>query len=299
MHRAQSHSELRGAGVSTLLCGRVRLSALKMERCLLFLSLPSLLLLSTASREDGAHGNATFGTGNGALWLTEVNCRGTELHLWDCPHSVHSSCRSQNQAGVTCTAVTAPMPPTLPVSKSPVSESPVSESHGSKRDSLDAPSVYPIPAVMGALSFLLLVLLGVLLLQNRDLRRALSQWDHALLLEPIYEEIKYNLESGEMDSAPPVGSLSEDPPSGYEDVGDGKGHSLSGDLVMEDAAESYDDVITAVDAHPDSVAGELAEGDAPEYYDDVITTQQSPEAFSVASGMDYDDVGEEPPERAF
>ncbi|KAJ8267347.1 hypothetical protein COCON_G00125190 [Conger conger] len=241
---------------------------------------------------QGAHGNATFGTGNGTLWLTEVNCRGTELHLWDCPHSVHSSCRSQNQAGVTCTAVAF--------------------------------------LVMGALSFLLLVLLGVLLLQNRDLRRALSQWDHARLLEPIYEEIKYNLESGER-TAPPGGvsdphlssglntlwnvrgvggarthpvlftgrSLSEDPPSGYEDVGDGKGHSLSGDLVMEDAAESYDDVITAVDAHPDSVAGELAEGDAPEYYDDVITTQQSPEAFSAASGMDYDDVGEEPPETAF
>ncbi|KAJ8251926.1 hypothetical protein COCON_G00212380 [Conger conger] len=95
---------------------------------------------------QGAHGNATFGTGNGTLWLTEVNCRGTELHLWDCPHSVHSSCRSQNQAGVTCTG--------------------------------------------------------------------------------------------------------------------------------------------------------LAEGDAPEYYDDVITTQQSPEAFSAASGMDYDDVGEEPPETA-
>ncbi|KAJ8267344.1 hypothetical protein COCON_G00125160 [Conger conger] len=283
----------------------------------------------------GAHGNATFGTGNGTLWLTEVNCRGTELHLWDCPHSVHSSCRSQNQAGVTCTAVTTPTPPTPmpPVSKSPVSKSPVSKPHVPKPPP-PPPSGLSIPAVaflvMGALSFLLLVLLGVLLLQNRDLRRALSQWDHARLLEPIYEEIKYNLESGGMDSAPggvsdphlssglntlwnvrgvggarthPVlftgRSLSEDPPSGYEDVGDGKGHSLSGDLVMEDAAESYDDVITAVDAHPDSVAGELAEGDAPEYYDDVITTQQSPEAFSAASGMDYDDVGEEPPETAF
>ncbi|KAG5829999.1 hypothetical protein ANANG_G00319530, partial [Anguilla anguilla] len=52
-----------------------------------------------------AHSNATFGTGNGTLWLTEVNCRGTEMHLWDCPHSVHqhSRCPHQNQAGVTCT----------------------------------------------------------------------------------------------------------------------------------------------------------------------------------------------------
>ncbi|KAJ8267346.1 hypothetical protein COCON_G00125180 [Conger conger] len=260
---------------------------------------------------QGAHGNATFGTGNGTLWLTEVNCRGTELHLWDCPHSVHSSCRSQNQAGVTCTAVTTPTPPKPPppVSKSPVSTPPKPPV---PKPPPPLPSGLSIPAVaflvMGALSFLLLVLLGVLLLQNRDLRRALSQWDHARLLEPIYEEIKYNLESGGNGQRPPVGthpvlftgrSLSEDPPSGYEDVGDGKGHSLSGDLVMEDAAESYDDVITAVDAHPDSVAGELAEGDAPEYYDDVITTQQSPEAFSAASGMDYDDVGEEPPETAF
>ncbi|XP_061085802.1 deleted in malignant brain tumors 1 protein-like [Conger conger] len=61
---------------------------------------------------QGAHGNATFGTGNGALWLTEVNCRGTELHLRDCPHSVHSSCRSQNQAGVTCTGLSSRSSPT-------------------------------------------------------------------------------------------------------------------------------------------------------------------------------------------
>ncbi|KAJ8267345.1 hypothetical protein COCON_G00125170 [Conger conger] len=254
--------------------------------------------LNCGNTAQGAHGNATFGTGNGTLWLTEVNCRGTELHLWDCPHSVHSSCRSQNQAGVTCTAVIAPTPPT------PTPPVPMPPKPPVPKRPPPPPSGLSIPAVaflvMGALSFLLLVLLGVLLLQNRDLRRALSQWDHARLLEPIYEEIKYNLESGETDSAPRWGrSLSEDPPSGYEDVGDGKGHSLSGDLVMEDAAESYDDVITAVDAHPDSVAGELAEGDAPEYYDDVITTQQSPEAFSAASGMDYDDVGEEPPETAF
>ncbi|KAJ8348941.1 hypothetical protein SKAU_G00275300 [Synaphobranchus kaupii] len=101
--------------------------------------------------------------------------------------------------------------------------------------------------------------------------------------------------------------LYEDPPSGYDDVGDGEGHSLSGDLVMEDTPENYDDVITA-DQHPDSVAGELLEGDAPEFYDDVISMQQGPEAFSgenilapesppAPSGMDYDNVGEEPLER--
>ncbi|XP_035260173.1 deleted in malignant brain tumors 1 protein-like [Anguilla anguilla] len=49
-----------------------------------------------------AHTNATFGTGKDDRWVTEVNCRGTEMHLWDCPHQ-HSRCPHQNQAGVTCT----------------------------------------------------------------------------------------------------------------------------------------------------------------------------------------------------
>ncbi|KAG5853570.1 hypothetical protein ANANG_G00027410 [Anguilla anguilla] len=253
-----------------------------------------------------AHGNATFGTGNSTLWLTEVNCRGTEMHLWDCPHSVHqhSRCPHQNQAGVTCTVVSTQPVPRLK----------------------EAPPSPSIPAVaflvMGALLFLLLAVLGVLLFQNRALRRALSQWDNAPLHEAVYEEIEYKLAGGGTYSAPRRGSgLSEDPPSGYEDVGDSEGHSLSvlrfshkspevsllsGDLVMEVTPENYDDVSTA-DKHPDSVPGELVEGDAPEHYDDVITMQPGPDAFPgesvlaetppAPSGMDYDDVGEEPPER--
>ncbi|XP_061085254.1 deleted in malignant brain tumors 1 protein-like isoform X2 [Conger conger] len=175
---------------------------------------------------QGAHGNATFGTGNGTLWLTEVNCRGTELHLWDCPHSLHSSCRSQNQAGVTCTGLSSRSSPTAVATKPPVTKPPVTPPPG-----LSIPAVAFL--VVGALFFLLLVLLvllGVLLLQNRALRRALSQWAH--LPEPVYEEIEFNPTSGGTDSAPRWGSgLSEDPPSGYEDVGDGKGHSLSGKVV--------------------------------------------------------------------
>ncbi|KAJ8337378.1 hypothetical protein SKAU_G00385980 [Synaphobranchus kaupii] len=157
----------------------------------------------------------------------EENCRGTELHLWDYPHSVqqHSHCQHQNQAGLTCTV-------------------------GTKRRVTPVPPSLPIPAVaflvMGALYFLLLVVLGVVVFQNRALRRG----------------------SG----------LYEDPPSGY----DGEGHSLSGDLVMEDTPENYDDVITA-DQHPDSVAGELLEGDAPEFYDDVISMQQGRGFFRTAS----------------
>ncbi|XP_035258756.1 scavenger receptor cysteine-rich type 1 protein M130-like [Anguilla anguilla] len=280
-----------------------------------------------------AHSNATFGTGNDTLWLTEVNCWGTEMHLWDCPHQ-HSRCPHQNQAGVTCTVPLSessstagtPAMTTQPKSQPVVSKQPVP---GPK----EAPPSPSIPAVaflvMGALLFLLLAVLGVLLFQNRALKRALSEWDHAPLHEAVYEEIEYKLARGGTYSAPRWGSgLSEDPPSGYEDVEDGEGHSLSGDLVMEDTPENYDDVIPA-DKHPDSVPGELVEGDAPEHYDDVITMQPGPDAFPgdhvtdteenyddavtldwiqvgesvlaesppAPSGMDYDDVGEWPPER--
>ncbi|KAJ8348950.1 hypothetical protein SKAU_G00275390 [Synaphobranchus kaupii] len=292
-----------------------------------------------------AHGNATFGTGNGAIWLKDVNCRGTELHLWDCPHSVqqHSHCQHQNQAGLTCTgssdpSTTAGVPRMTTKSTTQTGKAAPGLIYTvkveTKRRVTPVPPSLPIPAVaflvMGALSFLLLVVLGVVVFQNRALRRALSQWDHAPRHEAIYEEIECNLVRGGTYSAPRCGSgLYEGPPSGYDDVGDGEGHSLSGDLVMEDTPENYDDVITA-DQHPDSVAGELLEGDAPEFYDDVISMQQGPEAFSgdhvtdteenyddavtldciqvgesilapesspAPSGMDYDDVGEEPLER--
>uniref|UniRef100_A0A8C9VIK3 SRCR domain-containing protein n=1 Tax=Scleropages formosus TaxID=113540 RepID=A0A8C9VIK3_SCLFO len=52
-----------------------------------------------------AHGNAAFGRGNGSIWLNEVKCRGDELHLWDCPHSLQdhtTSCSHKEDAGVTC-----------------------------------------------------------------------------------------------------------------------------------------------------------------------------------------------------
>ncbi|KAJ8348966.1 hypothetical protein SKAU_G00275550 [Synaphobranchus kaupii] len=298
-----------------------------------------------------AHGNATFGTGNGAIWLKEVNCRGTELHLWDCTHSVqqHSRCQHQNQAGLTCTGSSNPST-TAGVPRMTTTSTPQTGKAapgliytvkvGTKPRVTPVPPSLPIPAslVMGALSFLLLVVVGVVVFQNKALRRALSQWDHAPRHEAIYEEIECKLVRGGTYSAPRWGSgLYEDPPSGYDDVGDGERHSLSakgaelcgGDLVMEDTPENYDDVITA-DQHPDSVTGELLEGDAPEFYDDVISMQQGPEAFSgdhvtdteenyddavtldwipveenilapesppAPSGMDYDDVGEEPLER--
>ncbi|KAG7455902.1 hypothetical protein MATL_G00246020 [Megalops atlanticus] len=185
-----------------------------------------------------------------------------------------------------------------------------------------APQPLSIPAVallvLGVLFFLLLAVLVVLLFQKRALKRA-------PLHDAVYEEIEYKPAKGGAFSTLPMGSvLSEDLPSGYEDVGDSEGHSLSGESGREEKGEDYDDVITEeragdlvtdntlenydevipVDPSTGSAAGELLKGDTSEYYDDVITVQQGPD-FSVervqamegppeVKGMDYDDVGVEP-----
>lgn len=42
-----------------------------------------------------------FGSGLRTFWLNRVKCRGDEIHLWDCHHSLkhHTDC---SPAGVTC-----------------------------------------------------------------------------------------------------------------------------------------------------------------------------------------------------
>ncbi|KAJ8264201.1 hypothetical protein GJAV_G00146380 [Gymnothorax javanicus] len=230
--------------------------------------------------------NASAGTGSSKAWLTEVKCRGRELHLWDCQYSEpqHNSCPQRNPAGVTCTVVTSQ--PDYQTEEPP--------------PSLSDPTVAFM--VMGALLFLLLAILGAVLLQNRGLKRALSEWESSPLNEAIYEELEYQLAREGTYSAPRWrSSLSDDLPSGYDDVADADELSLKGDLQTEETPENYDDVITP-DKPPKSVAGELVEGDAPEYYDDVIQegpggkglTTENPPTFS---GRDYDDVGEGLPER--
>uniref|UniRef100_A0A9J8D5Y2 Si:ch211-161n3.4 n=1 Tax=Cyprinus carpio carpio TaxID=630221 RepID=A0A9J8D5Y2_CYPCA len=51
-----------------------------------------------------ADGNSVFGAGEGVVWMNKVECRGNEIHLWDCPHSLnnYTDCSRKEHAGLTC-----------------------------------------------------------------------------------------------------------------------------------------------------------------------------------------------------
>uniref|UniRef100_A0A673KHN0 Si:ch211-161n3.4 n=1 Tax=Sinocyclocheilus rhinocerous TaxID=307959 RepID=A0A673KHN0_9TELE len=91
-----------------------------------------------------ADGNSVFGAGEGVVWLNRVECRGNEIHLWDCPLSLknHTDCSHKEHAGLTCAGHTA---------------------------SLSVPPVLVI--VLGVVLLLLLVPLLILIQQNRVMRR--------------------------------------------------------------------------------------------------------------------------------
>ncbi|XP_073669518.1 scavenger receptor cysteine-rich type 1 protein M130-like [Paramisgurnus dabryanus] len=51
-----------------------------------------------------ADGNEAFGAGEGVVWMNRVECRGTEIHLWDCPHVLknHTDCSHKEQVRLIC-----------------------------------------------------------------------------------------------------------------------------------------------------------------------------------------------------
>uniref|UniRef100_A0A9J7X2F3 Si:dkey-21h14.10 n=1 Tax=Cyprinus carpio carpio TaxID=630221 RepID=A0A9J7X2F3_CYPCA len=51
-----------------------------------------------------ADGNSTFGAGEGVVWMNKVECRGNEIHLWDCPLSLnnHTDCSHKKLVRLTC-----------------------------------------------------------------------------------------------------------------------------------------------------------------------------------------------------
>ncbi|MBN3325687.1 DMBT1 protein, partial [Atractosteus spatula] len=201
---------------------------------------------------------ASFGPGSGAIWLDEVNCCHSGLN--------QSNCRHKEDAGVTCTGRTRTTPQTQPLGG--LSASPL------------------VLLLLGALLFVVLALLVGQWIQNRKLRKALSKGALAPYHDAVYEEIKYKLAREGTYSAPRRGRfLSDNLPSGYDDVEDSEEDPASGDSITslkEEISEYYDDAVT-VPQTPDALSGELMSPvteEAPEYYDDAVTVPQSPDTLS-------------------
>ncbi|XP_016112813.1 scavenger receptor cysteine-rich type 1 protein M130-like [Sinocyclocheilus grahami] len=148
-----------------------------------------------------ADGNSVFGAGEGVVWMNKVECKGNEIHLWDCPLSLknHTDCSHKEHAGLICAVfftlpdLSVSTPPATTTSASPpVHSTSVSPPQSPPAASLSIPPVLVI--VLGVVLLLLLVPLLILIQQNRMMRRALSDWYTGLhrtqsQTEPVYEEI--------------------------------------------------------------------------------------------------------------
>ncbi|XP_051748193.1 scavenger receptor cysteine-rich type 1 protein M130-like [Ctenopharyngodon idella] len=123
-----------------------------------------------------ADGNSVFGAGEGVVWLNRVECRGNEIHLWDCPLSLknHTDCSHKDHAGLTCADLSdlsvSTTPATTTSSSPPVSQT-VSSTSVSPPQTPPAASLSVLEIVLGVVLLLLLVPLLILIQQNRVMRR--------------------------------------------------------------------------------------------------------------------------------
>ncbi|XP_049331108.1 scavenger receptor cysteine-rich type 1 protein M130-like isoform X2 [Astyanax mexicanus] len=187
-----------------------------------------------------ANRRAVDGSGGGTIWMNRVKCRGNEIHLWDCPHSlkIHTGC--SQSAGVTCADIFVTLPfsseTTTTYTTVPAQLTEKKTVPPSKNLSSNFPYIYPVSLlVLGSVLFLALVLLVVLFYQNRVLRRVISKARRKTLLEAVYEEINHKCVTNRYTKR---GSfISEDQHSGYEDVDE--------ELLSENYGEVYDDIIPA------------------------------------------------------
>ncbi|XP_037396182.1 scavenger receptor cysteine-rich type 1 protein M130-like [Pygocentrus nattereri] len=232
-----------------------------------------------------ADGSAVFGAGEGSIWLNRVKCRGNEIHLWDCPHSLkeHTDCSHRRHAGVTCADISAPS------TAAPIITTTTSTTTGQKKTTTPpqtllapVPSIYPVSLlVLGVVCFLALVLLVVLFYQNRVLRRVLSRRRNKTLTEAVYEEIDRRYVTKRNDSTQRRSVFSDEQHSGYEDVDE---ELLSGSVFSEEQQSGYEDVDEQLLS-----AKSLTEIKA-EYYDDVTTSGLISDSAKENTAESYDDV---------
>uniref|UniRef100_A0A672M598 Si:ch211-161n3.3 n=1 Tax=Sinocyclocheilus grahami TaxID=75366 RepID=A0A672M598_SINGR len=58
-----------------------------------------------------ADGNSVFGAGEGVVWMNRVECRGNEIHLWDCPLSLNNHTDCSRKKLSSCSSIISPVKP--------------------------------------------------------------------------------------------------------------------------------------------------------------------------------------------
>ncbi|XP_043296226.1 antigen WC1.1-like [Cervus canadensis] len=220
---------------------------------------------------------AAFGPGNGSIWLDEVRCGGREPSLWDCAAEPwgQSDCKHEEDAGVRCSGARISLPPTTA---------------GTRPTSNPLPGIFSLPwvfcLILGALLFLVLIILVTQVLRWRAERRAFSSYEDALA-EAVYEELDYlvSQKEGLLDSP---GFLSDG-----EDNDDSRSAPEAPHQRTDDPGEGYDDAeeVPVPGAPP---ASHMSEEDVLPVKEDGMRSQTGSSLFIFGEEADPGE-GEESP----
>ncbi|XP_005378923.1 PREDICTED: antigen WC1.1-like isoform X2 [Chinchilla lanigera] len=186
-----------------------------------------------------ALGEAAYGSGNGSIWLDEVQCRGRESSLWACARAPwgQSDCKHEEDAGVRCSGEK------MTVLSAPTSTSSVSTSFPGNF------SLYAILCIiLGTLLFLLLIILGTQLGRWRAGHQALAASEDAVN-EAVYQEIEYLVKAEKLDLLDNPGTASDDSATKLpyytgdnEEVGDHESAPEPPGQHVDATGNGYDDV---------------------------------------------------------
>ncbi|XP_074849696.1 scavenger receptor cysteine-rich type 1 protein M130-like [Carettochelys insculpta] len=127
-----------------------------------------------------APGKASFGAGTGPIWVEKVNCKGTELSLWDCPAMPWgaSICGHREDAAVNCSGVT--------LTTAALAKTDLPSHRPSESGRVTVPVIICI--ILGVLLCVLIIILGMQVQRARAQRRGAT-----ISSDPVYEDIDYNL----------------------------------------------------------------------------------------------------------